>query len=266
MEELTQRATPPLFYGESGIMNMGKQVCMILMAMALIWSGKAPAAKPIGTFSFILGGPLDVQVKSKGGAVWNSAKLGLTVNDGDWIKTKKESRCEIRLADKSLIRLGEDTEFEFTTANITAQQRNVKGDLKTGQVYLNLNTKTSSKSQFQIKAPTAVCAVRGTIYRIDADSTTQCTVYDGTVDVGPAKLWGQPIKREGKSLQPYQVPGPSQVPGPYEVSLEQWVQIVKGFQITVRQDGKFAKTQFDAQQDAGDEWVKWNKQRDGMVK
>jgi hypothetical protein len=266
MEELTPQATPPLFYGESGYMNMYKWMCMILLAGMLIWSGVSTAAKPIGTFSFILGGPKDVTVKAKGGTTWSPAKLGLAVNDGDLIKTLKESRCEIKLADKSIIRIGEETEFEFTSASITSQQRNVKGDLKDGQIYLNLNAKTSSKSQFQIKAPTAVCAVRGTIYRVDADSTTNCRVYDGIVDVGPTSLWGQPIKREGKSLQPYQVPGPSRVPGPYEVSLDQWVQIVKGFQITVRKDGKFDKSPFDAQKDATDDWVKWNKQRDEMVK
>ncbi len=222
-------------------------------------------AKKIGAFSFLLGGNQDIQVKAKGAANWSAVKLGHAVNDGDLVQTKKESRCEIKLLDASVIRIGEDTQFEFTEANISAEKRKVKAELKSGQVYVNLTTKTSSKSSFQIKAPTAVCAVRGTIYRVDGDTTTQCTVYDGTVDVGPAKLWGQPVKREGKSLQPYQVPGPTQVPGPYEVSLEQWVQIVKGFQIKIRQDGKFDKSQFDQAKDAALDWVKWNKELDKKI-
>jgi hypothetical protein len=245
---------------------MKKRTFMFLcLAFLALFLHQATTAKSIGTFSFILGGPQDVQVKAKGVSIWSPAKLGLAVNSGDAVKTLKESRCEVKLLDASVIRIGEMTQFEFTEAAISAEQRKVKAELKTGQVYVNLNTKTSSKSSFQIKAPTAVCAVRGTIYRVDGDSTTHCTVYDGTVDVGPAKLWGQTIKREGASLQPYQVPGPSQVPGPYEVSLEQWVQIVKGFQITVRKDGKFAKSQFDQTKDANQDWVKWNKELDKKI-
>ena len=227
---------------------------------SLLWP-----AKPIGSFSFILGGPQDVQLRSRGTAVWTSAKLGLAVQDGDLVKTEKESRCEIKLLDASVVRIGESSQFEFTQANVTAAQRKVKAELKSGQVYVNLNTKTSDKSSFQIKAPTAVCAVRGTIYRVDGDSTTRCTVYDGVVSVGPASLWGQPIKSSGKNLQPYQVQGPTQIPGPYEVSLDQWVQIVKGFQITVRSDGKYAKSQFDPAQDTAKEWVKWNQQLDKKI-
>jgi hypothetical protein len=235
------------------------------LILAPLLTAQAQAAKTIGSFTFILGGPQDVQIRTRGSAVWSAAKLGLGVKDGDAVKTQKESRCEIKLLDASVIRIGEVSDFEFTQANISAVQRKVKAELKSGQVYVNLNTQTSAASSFQIKAPTAVCAVRGTIYRVDGDSTTQCTVYDGTVQVGPAQLWGQPIKRSGGSLQPFQVPGPTQIPGPYEVSLDQWVQIVKGFQIRVRADGKYNKSQFDQTKDAQLDWVKWNKEMDTKI-
>jgi hypothetical protein len=244
---------------------MKKGICLFSLVFLTVFIDPSLAAKKIGAFSFLLGSSQDIQVKARNTANWIPVKLGQAVNDGDLVQTRQESRCEIKLLDASVIRIGENTQFEFSDASITAEKRKVKAELKSGQVYVNLNTSTSSKSSFQIKAPTAVCAVRGTVYRVDGDSTTQCTVYDGTVDVGPAQLWGQPIKREGKSLQPHQVPGPTQIPGPYEVSLEQWVQIVKGFRIKVRQDGKFDKSQFDQAKDAGLDWVKWNKELDKKI-
>jgi hypothetical protein len=219
----------------------------------------------IGTVSFLIGGPNDVQIKHKELQDWSPAKLNTSVLSGDAMQTKQESRCEVKLLDGSVIRIGENTLFEFTEASISKSTKNVKSELKKGQVWSNL-TKVKSKEGFQIKAPTAVCAVRGTIYRVDADSTTKCLVYDGSVYVGPVGFWGQPLQRGNKSLQPIQVPGPQQVPGPYEVSLDQWISIVKGYQIEVRADGKFASSRFDEKRDAELDWVRWNLERDAQIR
>jgi len=244
-----------------------KRCKLLLFAMLpMVWQARAESGKTIGSISFILGGPDDIHIQPRGAAEWSRVQLGLKVHDGDAIRTQKESRCEIKLLDASIIRIGEATSFVFTQAALTAQSRQIKAEIPNGQVYLNLSTPASNKSSFQIKAPTAVCAVRGTVYRVQADTATQCVVYDGAVEVGPAKLWGLPRSQTSKSLQPVEVPGPSQVPGPYEVSLDQWVRIVKGFQITVRADGKYAKTAFDPAQDAATEWVRWNKELDQKVK
>ncbi|NIA29810.1 MAG: hypothetical protein GWP06_07880, partial [Actinobacteria bacterium] len=85
-------------------------------------------------------------------------------------------------------------------------------------------------------------------------------------DVGPTSFWGQSPTGKSKSLKPVEVPGPYEIPPPYEISLEEWVRIVKGFQIVVRPDGKFAKSRFDKAQDAKLDWVRWNKQRDLALK
>lgn len=246
---------------------MNKSMLLLFaMLLPVVWQAQAGAGKTIGSISFLLGGPEDLHIQSRGSAEWSRVQLGLKVHDGDAIRTQKESRCEIKLLDASVIRIGESTSFVFTQAALSAQSRQIKAEIPTGQVYLNLSPSASGNSSFQIKAPTAVCAVRGTVYRVQADTATHCVVYDGAVEVGPAKLWGLPRSQSSKSLQPVEVPGPSQIPGPYEVSLEQWVKIVKGFQITVRADGKYAKAAFDPAKDAAAEWVKWNKELDQKIK
>jgi hypothetical protein len=220
-------------------------------------------SQSIGKINFILGGQDDVSIQRAGEPGWKSAKLYSSILDGDQIKTKNESRCETKLNDRSIIRIGENTTFSFAADQL---EKNVSAELKTGRIWANIR-KLSIRNSFHVRTPTAVCAVRGTIYRIDADSTTKVMVYQGSVDVGP--LWAvksdstQPQER--KTFQPpHQVQGPVQVPGPFEVSLDQWVRIVAGQQIEVRPDGKYYKTKINNQVDQKDDWVAWNRQRDGM--
>jgi hypothetical protein len=239
----------------------------ILIYSCIVLSTFASDSRQIGTITFILGGKNDVLIKHHNSQQWNAAKLKMTVLNDDVLQTKKESRCEVKLGDGSLVRIGENSIFEFATAPGQIQ-KDVRAELKKGRAWANLAPFKSQNKQFQIKAPTAVCAVRGTIYRVDADSLTRCSVYDGQVDVGPVSLWGmtQQQQQESKSLQPVEVPGPTEIPPPYQVSLEQWIQIVQGFQIIVRPDGKYAKSKIDLQADSQDEWVKWNQEFDSKVR
>ena len=227
----------------------------------------AGQAKRIGEITFILGRAGEVQLKHQGNAPWQNARLRMDVRSADVIRTQAESRCEVKLDDGSVVRIGEKSEFEFSQAAVSKASKKVSAQLKRGKVWSNITRLRSKKEGFQIKTPTAVCAVRGTIYRIDADSTTKCLVYDGEVDVGPTSFWNVPSQRQrqSKSLKPVEVPGPHEIPPPFEVTLEEWVRIVRGYQIIVRPDGKYAKSRFDEAEDAKLDWVHWNKQRDAEL-
>ncbi len=230
----------------------------VVLLIAAIMSG---AESHIGTLSFMVGSPGQVQIIRQNQTEWHDAKLYVKIYTKDKIRTGPEARCEIKLNDGAVVRIGEKTEYEFTQTSRTGKKTKVPK----GRIWANL-TQRKKNAGFEIKTPTAVCAVRGTIYRVDADSTTRCRVYDGAVDVGPASFGGQDTGvRQSKSLKPVQVPAPHEVPAPYEVSLEDWVKIVKGYQITVRADGKYAKSQFDRDTDARIDWVKWNLERDDRL-
>jgi hypothetical protein len=220
-------------------------------------------SQSIGKINFILGGQDDISILRAGRSDWQNARLYSSIYNGDQIKTQAETRCETKLTDRSIIRIGENTTFSFAADQLG---KNIAAEIKTGRVWANIS-KLSIRNSFRVKTPTAVCAVRGTIYRIDADSSTKVMVYQGSVDVGP--LWAVKSdtaqSREQKTFQPpHQVQGPVQVPGPFEVSLDQWVRIVAGQQIEVRADGKYYKSKIDNQIDRKDDWVAWNRQRDGV--
>ena len=227
----------------------------------------AAESENVGTINFVLGGPGDVMIKHKDRDEWGSVTLKMDVTEGDILKTNAESRVEIKLLDDSLLRIGEKTELEITLALVRKDSKKIKSTLKKGKIWANVTKLSGASDEFQIKAPTAVCAVRGTIYRINADSTTTVLVYDGSVNVGP--LWKDeqpPDQQRPRTLRPVEIPAPYEIPPPYEVSLDEWIEIVRGFQITVRPDGKYAKSRFDEEQDAQLEWVRWNKQRDQQIR
>ncbi|HOC24834.1 MAG TPA: FecR family protein [bacterium] len=238
----------------------------VLAALLFVFTVLPAAAEKVGTITFLLGGREEIQVKPSTSQVWSPARLKAAVMDGDMIKTLVESRCEITLTDGTIIRIGENSSFHFIDVNLKKQVRQLRAELPQGEAWVNASTAKAGKKDFQLKAPTAVCAIRGTIYDVAADSATTCKVYDGKVEVGPVTKWSTSMPREARSGPPQQVQGPVEVPGPFEVTLEEWQQIVRGQQIVVRKDGKFAKSLFDQKADSTDEWVKWNKELDAKAK
>jgi hypothetical protein len=101
---------------------------------------------------------------------------------------------------------------------------------------------------------------------MEADSTTRVAVYDGQVDVGPTQNLQQQLQQQRQPGAPVQVPGPTQVPGPFQVSLEQWVRLVEGYQMEVRNNGRYAKTKIDSTAEAQLDWIRWNKERDRLLR
>jgi len=232
-----------------------------MILFSLTFGFVSPDRNSIGKINFILGGSNDVRIMRAGQSNWGNARLYSSIYNGDQIRTNKESRCETKLNDQSVIRIGENTTFAFQKDQLN---KDIRTEMKRGRLWANIK-RLSRRSKFLVRTPTAVCSIRGTIYRIDADTSTKVMVYQGSVDVGP--LWA--VKTDTSSTRgqkifqpPHEVPGPTQVLGPFEVSLDQWIRIVAGQQIEVRADGKYHQSIINKQIDSEDEWVRWNKERD----
>ncbi len=239
-------------------------VILIVIFTSIFLGFSQTRNKSIGRINFILGNKQDIKVHHPGFRNWLGARLYSPVYDGDRLKTLSESRCEIKMNQKGTIRIGENADFTLKPA---APGKKSSSVLRKGRLWASIKG-LFNKRRFQIRTPTAVCSVRGTIYRIDADSSTKVLVYDGSVDVGPLSFaeddstQQKPRQQQQPLRKPTQISGPTQVPGPFEVSLEDWVRIVAGQQIEVRADGKYHKSKINNNVDAEDEWVKWNKSRD----
>jgi len=220
---------------------------------------------PVGKISFPLG---NVLLLPKGATKYQKVYLNMPVHNGDKIETQKTARCEITFNDKSVVRIDEQTIYTIQRAEIGTEKKEVDSFLSLGKLWANVKKLVSGKDTWKLKSPSAVVAVRGTVYRMNAgaDSSAQVLVYEGNVAVGPASQGVGTQQSNVQTGKPQQVQGPVPVQGPKEVSLGQWLEIVKAQQqIVVKPDGSYAKSDFNLQDDAKLDWVKWNKERDKML-
>ncbi|RKZ22073.1 hypothetical protein DRQ18_03300 [bacterium] len=194
---------------------------------------------------------------------WEKAVLDAPVNEGEWLKTEEESRAEITIADGSVIRIDENTTLVIEGLDVIGDPVvRFRAVVPRGRIWANVK-KLMKGSVFNIRTPIVVAGVRGTVYRMDAmpDSSVLLRVYAGEVAVSNKPMWQ--LKPQKGELR--EIPGPQEVEGPHEVSLEEWIVIVKAQQeLWVSRKGKYRLGKFDIQQDLKDEWVKWNMERDRM--
>ena len=113
-----------------------------------------------------------------------------------------------------------------------------------------------SRIAFQVQMPNAIAGVHGTVFEnaIAEDSTSSVSVYRGEVGVegGP--------DRAG----PHRSMAPTQVAGPKEISMGQWIKILKDNQrLTISKSGTAGESvQFKP--DSASAWVKLNQERDSL--
>ena len=198
---------------------------------------------------------------------WKNAAKDTTILSGDRVRTYQKSRAELELLKLDVIRMAPETIidivklYEETKSKIKETQISVEE----GDIWAKVSEK-KDKVKFGISAPVAVAAITGTVLRmgVNADSTTELRVYDGEVHItnAPEKTDLKP-----KSIKVHEVPGPYEIPGPREVSLEEWVYIVRNMQKIVinkkgqiKEVGEFSKKDIDENTD----WVKWNLKRDKL--
>lgn len=211
-----------------------------------------------------------VFVIPEGSADLKMAFFNMDVFPGDKIETKRESRCEISLKNGDVVRIDENSIYTLEEVQISEEKVQASSFLSVGKLWATIQKIFSEDDYVTVKSPTAVIAVRGTIYRLDVDkdSLTTVKVYDGEVEVSPAvPSTGMMTPGQPRPVgPPTDVAGPRDVAGPQDVSETQWLEIVKAQQqVVIRKDGTFRKSEFDAVQDAASDWVQWNKQRDQML-
>lgn len=244
----------------------------LALAMALAGTEAVSAPGSAGKITYKRG-----TVQAHRDNSWVTLEKGARVFGGEMVRTGKRSRVEIVLVDKSVIRLGSRSKLRIKKALFTKEgHKQVDARLFRGQAYAVVSKLAGEEASFKMQTSNAVAGVRGTTFRIDAkkDKSTVVRVYTGAVAVSNAPLYAKPGRpdKTGKSgtfQMPRQGvkpggPGRVEVKGPQEVTKKEWEEIVaKAMQeVKVAADGKMSTTEFNAEADAADEWVAWNKSRD----
>jgi len=219
----------------------------------------------VAKISFPLG---NVLVLKKGEKKMQKAGFNQKLYPGDKIRTQKQARCEIKYNDGSIIRIDQQSIYTIVKVEIKSQEKKVESSLSIGSLWANIKKLVNKADNWLLRSPSAVVAVRGTVYRMDAtdDKSTKVLVYDGSVSVAPP-TWSPGRVQGNQQGPPKYVQGPQQVKGPKQVTLEEWVEIVKAQQqIIVKPDGSYQKSDFNLAEDSKNSWVKWNLERDKLIK
>jgi len=239
---------------------------VILTAAAMLTGKILAAASSIAKITFYTG---QVQVQKPMKEDWSKAIFNQNLLSGQKVKTQDESRAEIGFADGSILRIDSNSKLDIVDVKKEKSgSQKATAKVWSGKVWANVN-KMSKKTKFQLESPTAVAAVRGTVYRMSVsdDQTTKIAVYSGevAVDNKPIVKFMEQKKAKAGGKQG-EIEGPSQIAGPSEVTLEQWVQIVKAqMEITIHPDGTYDIVNFNPIIDSQDEWVRWNQERDKIL-
>jgi hypothetical protein len=231
----------------------------IFTLFVLALSLTALAAGPAGTIQSMVG---SVEINPLRAPGWKTARLGARIFIQDQIKTDTESMAELRWSNGGVIRLAEQSTMAVTepAKGQTTPEPGVR--LITGRVWANMKKISSTGKEFGVETPTALAAIRGTVFRVDMapDSSTDVLVYEGSVAVGAGDAVQGGLRRDTSGR--HEVEGPSEVEGPKEITLEEWVTIVAGHQIHLDKVGNYRTWQFDTKSDSLDAWVKFNRERD----
>jgi len=214
----------------------------------------------------------------------------------DQVHTLEESRCELTLTDHRIVRIGEKTRIELTGASETGAQVRIASGMawihvpprkKWKKVWAGLFSK-----RLAVRTPTAVAAIRGTVYRLSCDATySKFWVYARRIQVTPWKADGEGLEDSTfcvnagevftlvKDFEKYkrrQEEAFKQFREREQEKLEEFERRQREeFEAFQRREEEafqrfkslhYALMTFDREKDQQSDWVQWNLQRDALLK
>jgi hypothetical protein len=168
------------------VANKIKAFLIILsMFLSFTLSNSAFASAAYGIL-MVVKGEVVIQQKDK----VTPAKVGLKVQPGDTVITKKDARAKLVMVDKNIINISPDSKFVMEKYEYNPEE-NKKGALLNviyGKVRTTVNQKyDGEQNKFQVKTKSSVAGVRGTDFLVsynDVTNTSKVVTFEGKVEVG----------------------------------------------------------------------------------
>lgn len=111
-----------------------------------------------------------VEIMRDGTGIWASAVSDTKLGAGDIIRTGPGSRADLDFAGKAqaaVVRVNENSSMKIDAyvSSEKIEDRKITLDLTVGDILVKVN-KVKNKSQFQVRTPTSIVGVRGTMFRV----------------------------------------------------------------------------------------------------
>lgn len=208
--------------------------------------------------------------KSKQRSFAQKTKLtvGSEVAEGEYIQTGPGAKLELALRDGSKLRVAENSTLRVNSLLFQSGSRRRQFDMKveTGRVWASVNKAIGGESTFDIRTPSAVAGVRGTVFRVDLDEeATVIKVYAGAVAVRNIPVYAnqEAVDAARNGAAPAGRPR-RQVQGPRQVNAQQWEEIIAKelTGVRVERSGQMKKVALEMNDELQNAWVAWNVERD----
>ncbi|MGC8764735.1 MAG: PQQ-binding-like beta-propeller repeat protein [Brevinematia bacterium] len=140
----------------------------------------------------------DVYAKKLGSGDWKKVNVEEILQMGDYIKTAKDSFCELQMVKRGIFRIEPSSELYLATLVNVDKKIQSKFKLEKGALGLKPK-KLESGEIFEVHTESAVAAVRGTKFFVSVDETgnTKVAVVEGKVSVKPAIASLEKAKEKG---------------------------------------------------------------------
>jgi hypothetical protein len=114
-----------------------------------------------------------------GSSSWHYLKPNEAISKGDTILTEEDGIIEMRLDNGDAIWLQPDTELVFASLRRDPGTGKDINTFESSKGRIKAIIETGKKSTFQVRTPTAVCGVRGTVMIIDIQPSGTTAYYEG---------------------------------------------------------------------------------------
>jgi len=177
---------------------MRKKLLSILALIILVTStsvGCGQASSTPSTLTILSITEGDVFVMKAGTDSWTEAEVGMSLEDGDIIKTGDDSSAEITFFDGSTVELQPGTEIEIASLDISADSGSTTITLEQtiGATISRVINIIDPASRYEVETPSGAAAVRGSVMVV-------CVTEDGTSWIANQKgnIW---TRAQGVELQ-----------------------------------------------------------------
>ncbi len=151
-------------------MNFSKGLVLVFCVLFV----SAPLFAELGRVAEISNLQGAVWFRKSGTAEWKGAEKGMLLLENDEIKTGENAKVEILLdtaGETGKLDLAANTQmrFEAMKKDPATKDKTTLLDLAVGKVLIKAE-KLNGNSSFQVKTPTSICGVRGTLFEVTVEA------------------------------------------------------------------------------------------------
>jgi len=150
-------------------MRIIKLLCILILVLGIFSFALAEETKRIATIYELNG---KVEVKTNQGK-WIPAEVGMILNQGDSIRTQKNSSAILNLdgdAQTAQVEIRENTNLSLAELKEEKDKQTTLLDLSLGQILIKAKKLQSEESKFEVKTPTSIVGVRGTTFSVTVEA------------------------------------------------------------------------------------------------